>query len=146
MSGVEPRLARLVGAIAVALLLGALVWKLTRDARAHVPSGLAGVQLGSTLEEARAALPGLEGPGARARTRVFDEPATCTLELRATSKVSGIECVLDDSRARSKVLATLRELYGKETETREDSWSWRNKQAHLLLSASPALSLRLQIP
>lgn len=146
MKSTEPRLARSVGAIAVALLLAALVWKLTRDERAYVPGGLAGVRLGSTLQEARAARPGLEGPDGRARTRVFDEPATCTLELGAASKVSSIECVLDDARARAKVLATLRELYGEETETREDTWSWRNRQALLVLSTSPALALRLAVP
>ncbi len=136
-----PRLAIWTGAIVVALVVGGLFWKLTGKKTAHVPSGIAGVRLGDGLSEARRALPGLTDAPYRARTRVFDEPASCTLELGAGSTVSRIECVLDDARVRAKLLATLRELYGEETEAREDAWSWRNERARLELSTSPSLRL-----
>lgn len=139
----ESRLALWVGAAVVALVVGGFVFKLGRTKSSNVPSGIAGVRLGDTLDEARVVLPALVEAGSgvfRAETRLFDEPATCTLELAVSSTVSHVECVMEgaDPRVQKKLLATLRELYGKETETREGSWLWRNERARLRLTTSPS--------
>lgn len=148
------RLAIAVGAGAALLAAGVLSSKLVRPSMAHVPSTLAGVKLESTLDEARRALPALERVGAseyRARTVVFDEPATCGLVLTDGSRVASIDCLVDprDVRVRERLLVTLRALYGEESSTPQDVWRWQNHRARLDLTAAAdaaRISLRTRAP
>lgn len=138
--------ALVAGGLLVAALALALTFALTRPRVTNAPSGLAGVKLGGTLSDAKQALPGLavEGELHRARARVFDEPATCTLAISRAERVSRIECVVDPSPlAFDKLLATLRELYGKESSMKADTWLWQNERTSLALSRGADASIKL---
>jgi hypothetical protein len=141
--------ARWTGLAIVVMLVAALATRVLDERSAHVPESLAGIRLESTLSHARSALAEPQpdaraGAGLRGRSRAFDEPATCTVGVDEAARVSAIDCELDPSptaRAVSerheRVLATVRQLYGKESRAVGGIWLWRNDRAGLSLSLGP---------
>ncbi|MFO0565193.1 MAG: hypothetical protein U0263_05995 [Polyangiaceae bacterium] len=143
-----PRPRSLLAGGLMALVFVALVaQKLSRPRPVNVPNGLGGARLGASREQTLRALPGLrEAPVAAAaspgiaryqgRTLLFDEPATCTLELAVNDALSRIECVFDRAPApaqlEEKVLRLLGELYGKENGSGEGH-RWQNERTRLYL-------------
>lgn len=133
MSSGNRRLARVLGAALVLVLVGAFGLKQLGPRTARVPSTLAGVALGSTWHE-----PG----GARDRRWVLDHSATCAVSIGGDARVARIACDVDAHDARDHMLGTLRELYGKESWAHDGTYRWQNAQARLELTSAPG-SLRV---
>lgn len=145
----------LIGFVTVALLCAAFVYTLVRVKPANVPRGLLGLRFGMSESDVRAEIAGLvpaspgtlEGPA-----RVFDLPARCAFSFAGEHGLSSIQCAVDDSenhqRAKKRIVATLRQLYGEETAwdgSDDERWIWRGRHAELRVTASrepPALRVQ----
>lgn len=138
--GAPRRVALGVGALVVTLLALLFLRELSAARSTNAPGGLGGVKLGATLDEARGAQPGLDD-ARRFRAELHGEPASCTLVLGTDARVVRIECLIERAEAQTKLLHTLRELYGKESEALPDAWHWRNGRVSLSLAALPSLRL-----
>ncbi|MBK7584562.1 MAG: hypothetical protein IPI67_30795 [Myxococcales bacterium] len=163
-SRAEPRASRKLalgaGLIATLMLLGLLLQRARAPDPTNVPLGIAGAKLGSRLSDVRGALPNLvpsgessgETPTYRTRTSVFDERASCSLEFAIAATLSRIECVVElpasrdaSAKVRARLLATLRGLYGKESEAGGGTWLWQNARARLRLRESADAVPTLQL-
>ena len=145
----------LLGFVVVVLLVAAFTWSVVRKKPANVPDGLIGLRFGMTEAEVKASLPGLRADGAAwvGRARVFDEPASCKLQLACG--LSRIDCAIDrpasaieHERVERRILATLRELYGDESEWKRagsQEWIWHGKKAQMRLVSGPAPGLELRL-
>lgn len=138
------RLAVALGAATVLVILVGFAVKLASPRPAHVPLGIAGLTLGSSLAEAKQRVPELGAPELSVKTALFEQPATCKLRFEPSDELSSIDCALapgspEQMAKRRGVLATLRALYGKESlsafEPGVERWVWQNPSARLILEA-----------
>ena len=148
----------LLGFAFVVLLGAAFAFTVLRKKPVNVPHGLLGARFGMALGEVREKLPELApvGDGALAgNTRVFELPAHCRLSF-GIDGLSGVACTIAEQpsadehhRTKKRLLATLRQLYGEESEAaggESERWSWRSSRAELRLVSErePRWTLRVE--
>ena len=116
---------------------------LLRDPPAPIPNGLVGLRFGMTEADIKEQFPDVKEVDGNMihQTVVFDQKASCVLDLSAAQTLQRVEChtrTPDEDSMRAalgKALALARSLYGKESEARASAWLWKGTRSVLEIRA-----------